>query len=105
VTLLTDGKSRNTDPVWSNDGKMMAYGSTRPDGNDVDVWLTEPANPSGTDGNRMLAQMTGGGWGALDWSPDDKQIPVMEEISANQTYLWLVDSSRIMVTGGSYLGS
>jgi dipeptidyl aminopeptidase/acylaminoacyl peptidase len=93
VTLLTDGKSRNTDPIWSNDGKMMAYGSTRRDGNDVDVWLTEPANPSDANGNRLLAQMTGGGWGVLDWSPDDKQILLMEEISANETYLWLVDST------------
>ncbi len=41
----------------------------------------------------MLAQMTGGGWGALDWSPDDKQILILEEISANETYLWLMDSS------------
>jgi dipeptidyl aminopeptidase/acylaminoacyl peptidase len=93
VTLLTDGKSRNTGPIWSNDGKMMAYGSTRRDGNDVDVWLTQPANPTDANGNRMLVQMTGGGWGVLDWSPDDKQLLVMEEISANETYLWLVDSS------------
>jgi dipeptidyl aminopeptidase/acylaminoacyl peptidase len=93
VTLLTDGKSRNTGPIWSNDGKMMAYGSTQRDGNDVDVWLTQPANPADANRNRMLAQMTGGGWGVLDWSPDDKQLLVMEEISANETYLWLVDSS------------
>ena len=93
VTLLTDGKSRNTGPIWSNDGKMMAYGSTRRDGNDVDVWLTEPVNPAEANSNRMLAQVTGGGWSVLDWSPDDKQLLVMEEISANETYLWLVDSS------------
>ncbi len=93
VALLTDGKSRNTGPIWSNDGKMMAYGSTRRGGNDVDVWLTQPANPADANSNRMLAQMTGGGWGVLDWSPDDKQLLVMEEISANETYLWLVDSS------------
>src|SRR5262249_39178680 len=29
VTLLTDGKSRNTNPLWSNDGRRVAYGSTR----------------------------------------------------------------------------
>jgi dipeptidyl aminopeptidase/acylaminoacyl peptidase len=91
--LLTDGKSRNTGPIWSNDGKKMAYGSTRRDGNDVDVWLTEPANPADANSNRILAQMTGGGWEVLDWSPDDKQLLAMEEISANETYLWLVDSS------------
>src|SRR5919205_1063280 len=30
VTLLTDGKSRNTDPLWSHDGNRLVYGPTRP---------------------------------------------------------------------------
>src|SRR6204780_2031753 len=93
VTLLTDGKSRNTGEVWSNDGKKMAYGSTRPDGTDLDIWLSEPAHPDDPKSNRILAPMIGGGWSALDWSPDDKQILILEEISANETYLWLMDSS------------
>src|SRR5271156_1304169 len=93
VTLLTDGKSRNTGAVWSNEGKQMAYSSTRRDGKDLDIWLTEPAHPEDPKTNRMLAQMTGGGWAALDWSPDDKQILILEEISANESYLWLMDSS------------
>jgi hypothetical protein len=29
ATLLTDGKSRNSNAVWSNSGDRMAYGSTR----------------------------------------------------------------------------
>src|SRR6202522_3317642 len=93
VTLLTDGKSRNTGEVWSNDGKKMAYGSTRRDGKDLDIWLSEPAHPDDPKSNRILAPMIGGGWSALDWSPDDKQILILEEISANETYLWLMDSS------------
>ena len=28
TTLITDGKSRNTDPVWSTAGKEIVYGST-----------------------------------------------------------------------------
>ena len=93
VTLLTDGKSRNTGEVWSNAGKQIAYSSTRRDGKDLDIWLSEPAHPEDPKTNRMLAQMAGGGWSALDWSPDDKQILILEEISANETYLWLMDSS------------
>jgi dipeptidyl aminopeptidase/acylaminoacyl peptidase len=94
VTLLTDGKSRNTSEVWSNDGTKIAYSSTRRDGKDVDIWLSEPAHPDDPKNNRMLAQLTGGGWSALDWSPDDKQILVLEEISANETYLWVMDSAN-----------
>jgi dipeptidyl aminopeptidase/acylaminoacyl peptidase len=89
VTLLTDGKSRNTDPVWSYAGDKIVYGSTRRTGDDVDLWEVEPANPKS---GHMLAQLQGGGWEALDWSPDGKQILVLEEISANESYLWLMDS-------------
>src|SRR5215510_14675210 len=39
VTLLTDGKSRNTGGVWSNSGDRYAYESTRRNGEDVDIWM------------------------------------------------------------------
>jgi dipeptidyl aminopeptidase/acylaminoacyl peptidase len=90
VTLLTDGKSRNTDPVWSYAGDKLAYASTRRNGNDVDLYTVEPANPK-TD--RLLAQLEGGGWQALDWSPDGQKILVLEGISAEESYLWIVDAS------------
>jgi dipeptidyl aminopeptidase/acylaminoacyl peptidase len=89
VTLLTDGKSRNTDTVWSHAGDRLVYGSTRRDGNDVDLWEIEPANPK-TD--HLLTQLQGGGWQALDWSPDANKILAAEFISANETYLWIVDA-------------
>jgi dipeptidyl aminopeptidase/acylaminoacyl peptidase len=93
VTLLTDGKSRNTDERWSNSGKFMAYSSTRRTGNDTDIWISEPARPDDPKTNRMLAPLTGGGWAVADWSPDDSQIIVQEYISANESYLWLMNSS------------
>jgi dipeptidyl aminopeptidase/acylaminoacyl peptidase len=93
VTLLTDGKSRNTDEHWSHNGKFMAYSSTRRTGNDTDIWLAEPARPDDAKTNRMLAQLTGGGWAVADWSPDDAQLIVQEYVSANESYLWLMSSS------------
>lgn len=89
IRLLTDGKSRNTGAVWSNAGDRIAYGSTRRNAKDVDLYAIEPANPKS---DHMLAQLDGGGWEALDWSPDDRNILVREEISANESYLWLMDS-------------
>ena len=89
IALLTDGKSRNTGAVWSYAGDKIVYGSTRRTGDDVDLWEVEPANPKS---DRMLAQLQGGGWQALDWSPDGNEILVLEEISANESYLWLMDS-------------
>jgi protease II len=92
ITLLTDGKSRNTGGVWSNGGDRFAYSSTRRNGQDVDLWVMNPVDPKS---DRMVAQLQGGGWAALDWSPDDRQLLVMEVISANESYLWLID----VVTG------
>jgi dipeptidyl aminopeptidase/acylaminoacyl peptidase len=89
ATLLTDGKSRNTDAVWSHAGDRLVYGSTRRDGNDVDLWEIEPANPKS---DHLLTQLEGGGWQALDWSPDSSKILAVEEISANEAYLWIVDA-------------
>jgi len=88
ITLLTDGKSRNTGAVWDHEGKWIAYGSTRRTKNDVDLWAVNPEEPK-TD--HLVAKNRGGGWNALDWSRDGKQILVQEEVSANESYLWLVD--------------
>ena len=41
----------------------------------------------------MVLQLEGGGWTPTDWSPDDKQILLNQEISANESYVWLVDAS------------
>jgi dipeptidyl aminopeptidase/acylaminoacyl peptidase len=40
----------------------------------------------------MLAEVKGGGWEPMDWSPDDKQLLVREAISINESYLWLFDT-------------
>lgn len=88
VTLLTDGESKNSSVVWSHAGDRTVYGSTRRNGKDVDLYVMDPSAPHS---NRMLAQLQGGGWSALDWSPDDRKILAVEEISINESYLWLFD--------------
>lgn len=90
TTLLTDGKSRNTDMVWAHTGDKIAYSSTRRDGNDTDIWVMRPADPKS---DHMLAKLEGGGWQALDWSPDEKQLLVIQYVSAEESYLWLMDTS------------
>jgi dipeptidyl aminopeptidase/acylaminoacyl peptidase len=90
TTLLTDGKSRNTGPVWSHDGQHLAYGSTRRTANDVDLYVIDPQNPQS---DHMLTKLEGGGWEVLDWSHDGRSIAVLEEISANESYLWIVDAT------------
>jgi dipeptidyl aminopeptidase/acylaminoacyl peptidase len=90
VTLLTDGKSRNLLGPWSSHGDRIAYMSTRRTGQDTDLWVMNPAEPKS---DRLLTQLSGGGWQPLDWSPDDKKILLEEELSINESYLWLVDTA------------
>jgi dipeptidyl aminopeptidase/acylaminoacyl peptidase len=90
VTLLTDGKSRNGGGAWSTKGDRIVYTSTRRTGKDNDFYIIDPKNPK-TD--KLLAQSEGGGWGALDWTPDDSQILITEYVSANESYLWLMNAT------------
>ncbi len=90
VTLLTDGKSRNSAAVWSNGGDRVAYGSTRRNGKDVDLYVIAPTDPTS---DRVLARQDGSGWRVLDWSPDDRSLLVLEFVSVNESSLWLFDAT------------
>jgi dipeptidyl aminopeptidase/acylaminoacyl peptidase len=48
-------------------------------------------NPSDPASDRLLAQLEGGGWQAVDWSPDDRRIVAIQQISANESYVWAFD--------------
>ena len=89
VTLLTDGTSRNGGGVWSTLGDRIVYTSTRRNGADGDLYVMDPRVP---ESDRLLAEVSGGGWFPTDWSPDDRQIVVIEYVSINQANLWLFDA-------------
>jgi dipeptidyl aminopeptidase/acylaminoacyl peptidase len=91
VTLLTDGKrSQNGDIEWNHKGDKIAYGSTKRNGQDRDIYCMNPLD-SGSD--KKLVENTGGGWAAVDWSPDDSKLLVEEYISVNESRLYQVDIS------------
>ncbi len=88
ITLLTDGRSRNSAGVWAHGGDRIAYTSTRRTGRDADLYVVNALDAQST---RMVAALEGGGWYALDWSPDDRSILMQEGRSINESYLWRVD--------------
>jgi dipeptidyl aminopeptidase/acylaminoacyl peptidase len=89
ITLLSDGgRSQNGSMRWSSSGDRIAFTSTRRNGADRDVYVMNPLESAGA---RMVLQVEGGGWSALDWSPGDTLLLVGEYISVNQSSLWLVD--------------
>jgi dipeptidyl aminopeptidase/acylaminoacyl peptidase len=90
TTLLSDGKSRSTEPVWSNKGDKIAYSSAPSGGHGVSLRLLNSLNPA-TD--QLLAQSSGSYFKAYDWSPDDKQIVFCDFSSNTSSTLWMIDSA------------
>ncbi len=88
VTLLTDGKARNSGGTWANGGGRFAYTSTRRNGKDTDLYVNTPATPSS---DKLMLQLSGGGWRVSDWSPDNATILLTEYVSINESHLWSFD--------------
>jgi len=84
---LSDGTHRYVSPLWSHGGKWLAYASNARNGRDMDIYLADPSAPGS---ERRLLEVQGS-WEPRDWSPDDRRLLVVEEISANETYLHWVD--------------
>lgn len=84
---FTDGAHRYVSPLWSHNGKLLAYASNARNGRDMDIYVADPSAPGS---ERRLLQVQGS-WNPLDWSPDDRRLLVSEGISANESYLHWVD--------------
>jgi dipeptidyl aminopeptidase/acylaminoacyl peptidase len=89
IALLTDGKSRNGSGRFSESGNQFAYTSTRRTGRDTDVWLMNPVEPKS---DRLLCELSGGGWGVSDWSEDESKLLLLEYISINKSRLYIADA-------------
>jgi len=86
---LTDGKSRNGAPVWSNRGREVAFFSTARDGVSHDIDIVDPE--SGSLPRLTVTGDGGGAWYPLDWSPDDRKLLVLKYLSISEAYLYVVD--------------
>ena len=60
TTMLTDGKSRNSEFVWSNKGDRIAYASTLRNNADLDFYVIDPATKP--EARKPLTENQGGGW-------------------------------------------
>lgn len=97
---LTDGKSRNESPLWSRDGRRLAYSSTERNGKDTDVWVLDLDT-----GAKKAVVTDGGAWAATDFSPDGKELLVQQYVSINDVRPGVVDLAggkltRFPVDGG-----
>ncbi|WP_373488676.1 S9 family peptidase [Blastomonas sp.] len=88
LTLLTDGKSRHALGPWSKDGKLLAYASNQRTGIYNDIYVTDPRDPKTA---RMLMATESGGWAAIDFAPNNRDLLVFNYISVTDSQLHIID--------------
>ena len=92
--LTTDPKKRIGGGPWSNAGDRYVYSAVAvgaantSEGFKTEFYTIDPADSAST---KPLMTMDGVGWGVLDWSPDDKKLVIGQQVSANESYLYLYD--------------
>jgi dipeptidyl aminopeptidase/acylaminoacyl peptidase len=86
---LTDGRSRNTGPVFSRDGRQIAFTSTRRDGCSNDVWLMSVHDPESA--RPLLPASDGALWNAADWDPEAARLLVQRYVSITESEIHLLD--------------
>ncbi len=88
LTMLTDGKSRNSLNAWSDDGELIAYSSTLRNGTDNDLYVMNPRDPKTA---RMVAEVKGGGWAITAFASDKKSAIVAQYLSVTKVNLSRLD--------------
>ena len=85
---FTDGKGRYLAPVWSHTASCWPTPATPATAATPDLYVADPAVPGQRAARSPRSRAPGS---PLDWSPDDRRILLLEEISANETYLHWID--------------
>ena len=90
TTLLSDGKSTNSYPVWSPRGDQVAFCAIHRNEKSTGICTVDPSNPGSL---REIAQLTGANWDDVtDWSPDGKNLLVVSGDVSVGTRMFLVNA-------------
>src|SRR3569833_1048056 len=89
VQQLTKGKFLHGSPIWSHDGKRVAFYGNERDGISYDVYVADIGGS--TTAPRLVAGGQQDTWYPLDWSPDDRKLLLWKYVSINESYLYIAD--------------
>ncbi|MBL37731.1 MAG: TetR family transcriptional regulator [Xanthomonadales bacterium] len=87
--MISDGESRNGALQWSDDGRFLAFQSTRRNGRSNDVWMFDME--SGMEPKLVLEAPDGSWWGPVDFAPGNDRLLVQQYISINDSRIHVVD--------------
>jgi acetyl esterase/lipase len=88
VQQVTQGKFLHGSPIWSHDGKRVAFYGNERDGVSYDVYV---ADIGATTPPRLVAGGQQDTWYPLDWSPDDRKLLLWKYVSINESALFIAD--------------
>ncbi len=95
VRLLTDAPSLNGSPVWSRDGRRVAWYSNSRDPAVFDVMVRDVASDNT---NSTLLLGDNATYYPLDWSPDNSKLLLWNPVSATESHLFMLDLASIALT-------
>lgn len=88
VRALTHGPYRHGSPVWSRDGKRIAFYGTDRTGVSYDIYVVDVV--AGTPPQLVAAGQTGV-WRPCDWSVDGTELLVLDSAGPDQSILYAVN--------------
>lgn len=86
--MLSDGESRNFGIIWSNKGDQFAFTSSRRNGKDFDIYISDMKSPKKA---TIKVDRGGGYWVATDWSPDDSKLVIIQYLSSTKSNSYILD--------------
>ncbi len=89
ATMISDGESRNGGVVFSRDGALIAFQSTRRNGASNDVWVMDPDDPASA--RIALESPDGSWWGPVDFDATGKQLLIANYVSITDSRVHLLD--------------
>ena len=101
--MISDGESRNGALQWSDDGRFLAFQSTRRNGRSNDVWLFDFESGDPGEPRMVLESPDGSWWGPVDFAPGNDKLLVLQYVSVNDSRIHVVDlasGERRRIAGG-----
>lgn len=92
---LTLGNYQHGSPVWSHDGKRLAFYGTDRTGVNEDIYVV---NITGGTRPRLVVAGSAGSWRPLDWSADDSKLLLLNTLSGQKSALYVADASTGALT-------